>query len=93
MIKIDSVEAFDRALARGPYAWPGGYPVFFITRDNAVLSFETAQDNQTAIRQCIRNQGRYGWTICGIDINWECLDLYCEHSGERIEAAYGEQDK
>lgn len=89
--KIDSIEEFDRALNGGPYAWPGGYPVFFVTRDNAVLSFETVHDNRAAIRQSIKNRERYGWCVCGMGINWES-DLYCEHSGERIESAYGEDE-
>jgi len=31
-------------LRDGPYAWPGGYPLFFVTSDGGALSFQTVQD-------------------------------------------------
>jgi hypothetical protein len=78
-------------LRSGPYAWPGGYPVFFVTTDGGALSYR-------AVRECwrevvsahLRNDRRCGWAIDGADINWEDEDLICDHTGERIENAYGE---
>jgi hypothetical protein len=37
-----------------PYAWPGGYPRFFITNDGEALSFAAARENQLLIEQSIR---------------------------------------
>ena len=38
----------------------------------------------------LQNDTRGGWHIAGADINWEDPDLYCDHTGERIESAYAE---
>ena len=34
-----SVKQFDEALKNGPYAWPGGYPLFFLLSDGETLGF------------------------------------------------------
>ena len=39
---IKSSTEFIKSLEYGPYAWPGGYPLFFITKDGAALSFDAA---------------------------------------------------
>jgi len=36
-MKINTVKDFGEALRNGPYAWPGGYPLFFITADGGAL--------------------------------------------------------
>jgi len=71
-----------------PYAWPGGYPRFFITSDGAALSHAAAKQNKSLIRRAIRTNSNCGWRVVGCDINWEDSELYCDHSGERIESAY-----
>lgn len=73
-----------------PYAWPGGYPRFFITHDGAALSFNAAKSEQQLIVESIKDQLNDGWTVIGCDINWEDESLYCDHTGEKIESAYGE---
>jgi len=73
-----------------PYAWPGGYPRYFIFSDGAALSFEAAQANRWLIRRAIRTGRDKVWRVIGCDINWEDADLYCDHSHERIESAYAE---
>lgn len=69
-----------RALKAGPYAWPGGYPLFFTTRDGAALSF-------AAMRERFREEAG---AVEGVSVNWEDSDLYCDHTGERIPSAYAE---
>lgn len=78
-------------LRAGKYAWPGGYPIFFVTEDGAALSFEAVQECWREIVSAhLRKDVRSGWAIAGADINWEDADLTCEHTGERIEAAYAD---
>ena len=76
-----------------PYAWPGGYPRFFVCSDGAALSFKTAQAQRWQIRHAIRTRDNMsGWRVVGCTINWEDPALYCDHTGERIESAYAEDD-
>ena len=82
-------EQFTADLAN-PYAWPGGYPRYFVTSDGAVLSFKSAKENAGLIVVSIDDNANDGWQVVGCDINWEDPELYCDDSGERIESAYAE---
>lgn len=81
------------ALRSGPYAWPGGYPLYFIAADGEALSFKAVQENLREVMRatCFRHYDK-GWRIVGVEINWEDEHLYCAHSNERIPSAYGEED-
>lgn len=85
---IKSISEFRRAYRNGPYAWPGGYPLYFITSDGAALSFKAVKENKRQILEAIRDKDRSGWRIVAIEINYEDQDLYCDHTGELIESAY-----
>ena len=89
-MNIESVSEFNAAIESGPYAWPGGYPVFFITSDGAALSFAAAKSEAELIRESIAGCHNDGWRVVGCDVNWEDSELYCDHSGARIESAYAE---
>jgi hypothetical protein len=87
---IRSGREFRETLRAGAYTWPGGYPLYFITSDGAALSFKSARENYAHIVRSIRDRANDGWRIVGCDVNYEDPDLYCDHSGERIESAYAE---
>ena len=91
-MNIKTPADFARALNSGPYAWPGGYPLFFITSDGEALSFEAAKKNGKLICQAIREKLRDGWRVEAADINWEDPELFCADSGKRIESAYAEPE-
>ena len=81
------------ALREGPYAWPGGYPLYFVMADGEALSFKAARENWRQIVWAHLNPGcDTQWEIAGIDTNWEDPALFCAHTGERIESAYAEDD-
>lgn len=85
-----SVSDFRRDM-RQPYAWPGGYPRYFVTGDGAALSFKAARERRREILEAIRDDDTAGgWRVAGCDINYEDSDLVCDHTGERIESAYGD---
>jgi hypothetical protein len=90
---IRTPEQFDLALSVGPYAWPGGYPKYFICQDGEALSWQAAEENKELIRQAIADKDMSGWHVIAQDINWEDADLYCSHTNERIESAYAEPDE
>lgn len=85
---ITTTKQLKAALRTGPYAWPGGYPLYFIASDGAALSFQAVRDNFRSVLWSIRNKANDGWRVTAIDVNWE--DICCEHTGERIPSAYGE---
>lgn len=88
-MRIRSISDFRRAMRHGPYAWPGGYPCYFITADGAALSFTAARLERRNILQALAcNDTQSGWRVTGLDINWEDADLVCDHTGEPIPSAY-----
>jgi hypothetical protein len=81
---------FREFIENGPYVWPGGYPLYFVTSDGAALSFEAAEQNTGDIEHSIREMVYDGWKVVAAEINWEDPELYCDHTGKRIESAYAE---
>jgi hypothetical protein len=82
------------ALRSGPYAWPGGYPVFFFTAYGEALSFEAVKGNWREVCAAMMHKGSAkDWEVVSSYINWEDPDLYCAHTGERIESAYAEPEE
>lgn len=88
---IDSVSDFRKAMRHGPYAWPGGYPCYFITADGAALSFEAVREERRQVLYSLMHGLRNsGWRVVAMAINYEDEDLICEHTGKLIECAYGD---
>lgn len=91
--EIETTAQLRATLRAGAYAWPGGYPRYFITADGAALSFDSVKENLREVLSAIaRNDRRGGWRVEACVINWEEPDLYCAHSGARIESAYAEEE-
>jgi hypothetical protein len=90
--RIRTTHEIRATLRNGPYAWPGGYPLYLITSDGAALHFDCARANYRSISWSIRNQCRDGWLVEACDINYENPELYCDHCSEPIESAYGDTD-
>lgn len=89
-MQINSISDFRKAMRHGKYAWPGGYPCYFIARDGGILSFEAAKQEKRNILDSIANGHNDGWRIVAMDVNWEDQFLHCEHTGNPIESAYGD---
>jgi hypothetical protein len=87
-MKIKNKTDLAEALKNGPYAWPGGYPLFFITDDGAALSFDTVKAEIENVQHSIETESNDGWRVVAVDVNWEDSNLLCDHSGQRIESAY-----
>lgn len=87
------IAAIKGRLRAGKYAWPGGYPIFFITTDGGALSFEAVREcwREVVAAHLTKDTG-CGWAIAAAEINWEDGELTCDHTGERIESAYAEDD-
>ena len=80
-----------RRQIRQPYAWPGGYPRFAITDDGAPLCFACLRSEYRQISCAVRHKLSDGWRVVAFHINWEDAELHCDHCGNRIKSAYGEE--
>jgi hypothetical protein len=85
-----STLSFKQALRAGPYAWPGGYPMFFLCSDGGSLCPKCARENARVIMQAIQLGAHDGWRVVATDINWEDPDLTCDNCDKPIESAYGD---
>ena len=69
------------------FAFPGGYPLFYITRDGGVLCPNCSNKHQELVSDPSDTQ----WFIVAHEINYEDVDLSCDHCYGRIPAAYAEE--
>ncbi len=69
------------------FAWPGGYPMFYIADDGEALCPDCANDPKNPVHE---GGDADGWRLEGYDINYEDAQLFCAHCNKRIESAYGE---
>lgn len=69
------------------YAWPGGYPIYYVTDDGGVLCPACANKE---IMRTIDPEDRQFFILAG-DINYENEDLWCDHCNKQIESAYGDE--
>ena len=87
---IASVADLKATLRAGQYVWPGGYPQYFITTDGGALSYATVRKELRRVIDAVAHRHvDSGWCVCVTDVNWEDEELYDDHTGERIESAYG----
>jgi len=87
-MKIKNTKDLKDAIRAGKYAWPGGYPCYFITSWGDPLSFEAVRENFYLVLDAVKHQYADGWCVVGVEVNWEDQDLICAHTGKKIESAY-----
>jgi len=85
---IKTVKDLMFALRMGNYAWPGGYPLFFLTADRGALHPNTVRSELWQIARAVRDKDNAQWRVIACDVNWEDSELYDAHTNEKIEAAY-----
>ena len=88
-----TLKEIKQALRDGPYAWPGGYPTYFIAADGEPLSHDAVRERfRTVVADTLGMSGMREFAIAAIDINYENPELFCAHTGKRIPSAYAEDD-
>lgn len=66
-----------------------GYPIYFICADGGILSVDAAREQRDRIVDAISDEGsNRQWEVIGCEINYENTDMYCDHTGKLIPAAY-----
>lgn len=66
------------------FAWPGGYPLFYLDGHNSILCPECANES------C--NDDIPAFRPCAYAVHWEGEPLICDNCNAEIESAYGEPD-
>lgn len=80
------------------FAWPGGYPVYYVTQDGGALCRKCVNDKSNPVHKGAHCSESYcaeadsQWCLIDGQENWEDPALFCDHCGERIESAYAEDD-
>jgi len=76
------------------YAWPGGYPIYYVCADGGILCPQCANKEST-----VRDADEHPdypdydqWRIVAGDINWEDANLTCDNCGQGIESAYADKE-
>jgi hypothetical protein len=76
------------------FAWPGGYPVFYVFSDGGCICPDCANREIDEIDSANRTgHGRNshgGWAVGAFDVNYEDESLACDHCGKTIPAAYAD---
>jgi len=84
----------DDGVARINYGFnSGGYEQYqyFITADGGILGINTVMVNIQSIN--FNDPDDSQWYIVGVDVNYEDDTLTDDHTGERLESAYGEPEE
>lgn|GEM_PF-3232477 len=72
------------------YAWPGGYPIFYILPDGGELCPQCIQrfflEDDWSDTETVRTNRAVA------DIHYEGPSIYCDHCNREIESAYGDPD-
>lgn len=76
------------------YAWPGGYPLYYLCADGGALCPGCVNAEIDLIDPDTRDwiadrRLRTGWVIVAVDVNYEDDSLTCDHCNDPIESAYG----
>lgn len=80
--KISTVSELKSTLRAGKYTFPGGYAVYFITSDGAVLSHDSVRSEFRIVADSIRSKANDGWRVIGIGCTCEDDEIpSCDHSG------------
>ena len=90
----------DHTLKPIKYAWPGGYPVYYLAergwRDIETGILDWAHHNReidTCCASCASKASEYDLILIGQEANYEDTELYCDVCNERIESAYAEDER
>jgi hypothetical protein len=71
------------------FAWPGGYPLYYVCADGGCLCPDCANAEIDLVAVANRD-GDKQWHIIGVEANYEDESLCCDHCGKPIPAAYAD---
>jgi hypothetical protein len=71
------------------FAWPGGYPVIYLTNEGDVFCAACANGENGSD---VRIQDDPQWNVTGAQVFHEGAPEQCAHCSAEIESAYGDPD-
>ena len=89
-MNINTVADYRKSVKHGKYAWPGGYPLFYVMSDGDPLCCDCSRSERRSIIDSIAHQSNDGWNTVALTVNWEEQGLMCCHCNKVIESAYGD---
>lgn len=92
---MTSLDIFKDASGQLPaYAWPGGYPLFYLMADGEVICSDCANGGNGSLATDVATDCSDDdqWTIVAVEINWEDTSMFCAHCAAQIESAYGNDE-
>lgn len=72
------------------FAWPGGYPMYYVTQDGGVLCPDCANGRNGS--EASETSDDAQWKLERAEVHWEGLPMNCEHCNAVIDSAYGDPD-
>ena len=92
-IEVRNTRDLAKAFRHGPYAWPGGYPVYPVCSDGALLCWDCFRNEYKNIQESIRAKSGDGWRVMAVGVYWEGDDDTCGNCSSPLDSAYGEPYK
>jgi len=88
MRHVETLADVKACLRAGPYAWPGGYECYFVTRDGGILSFEAAREEFDQIAWDFLNNASTGWRVEAMMTAADTdAEVICDHTNRVIQEA------
>lgn len=69
------------------FAWPGGYPLYYITANGGVICPDCANGKNGSEAGDANPDPQ--WRLVVVDVHYEGEPMACDHCGDEIESAYG----
>jgi len=88
MIKENFAYKVDASKPVPTVAFPGCYPIYYITRDCVCLCPDCVNNN---LKLCADTDND-NWFVEISDVNWENPELYCDNCECRIPSAYADNE-
>lgn len=77
---IKTVSDFRRAVRIGPYAWPGGYDLYFITSDGGCICHACANKERRNIADSVATKCDDGWRVVALEATCDTDGpVQCDH--------------
>ncbi len=90
-MRLAKEELSDGSMEYPSWAWPGGYPIVYFTKDGVILCPDCA--NQKNGSEATQGHEYPEWDLVGCDIHYEGPPEVCDHCHAQIESAYGDPDE
>lgn len=92
MLTEDANHTGDTQGTVAKFAWPGGYPLYYLVADGETLCPSCVNKELKLVVDATIDGNDKQWEVVGREPNWEDASMYCVHCNQRIESAYAEDE-